>query len=296
MNPPASKVSNGTDASPARTGEILHEGLILRTLIDNLPDLVFIKDAQSRFVILNTACAQQLGASCPEEGLGRSDADFVSPELAAQYLADEQALMRSGQPVTKEESTQHKTLGMRWSLTTKVPLKDESGHVTGLIGIAIYHPCLNFGEHVVSAGAASLLINSAPVWTAILAALVLKEKIGVRKIVGIAVSVVGVALLALGKGLTLEPAALLIVGAAFCHSCFVIVQKMKLSRFGALEFTLWSMCAGVLWLLTMMAQVFAKRFRADIQRRFLCFALFWHALDIIWVAVFSVVYLLGSGT
>ena len=52
--------------------------------------------------------------------------------------------------------------------------------------------------------------------------------------------------------------------------------------------------AGVLWLLTMMAQVFAKGFRGDILRRFLCFALFWHALDIIWVAVFSVVYLLGS--
>jgi cytochrome o ubiquinol oxidase subunit 3 len=51
---------------------------------------------------------------------------------------------------------------------------------------------------------------------------------------------------------------------------------------------------GILWLLTMMAQVFAKGFRADILRRFLCFALFWHALDIIWVAVFSVVYLLGS--
>ena len=44
----------------------------------------------------------------------------------------------------------------------------------------------------------------------------------------------------------------------------------------------------------MMAQVFAKGFRADILRRILCFALFWHALDIIWVAIFSVVYLLGS--
>lgn len=52
--------------------------------------------------------------------------------------------------------------------------------------------------------------------------------------------------------------------------------------------------AGILWLLTMMAQVVAKGFRADIQRRIVCFALFWHALDIIWVAVFSVVYLLGS--
>ena len=53
--------------------------------------------------------------------------------------------------------------------------------------------------------------------------------------------------------------------------------------------------AGILWLLTMMAQVIAKGFRADIQRRIMCFALFWHALDIIWVAVFSVVYLLGAG-
>ena len=52
--------------------------------------------------------------------------------------------------------------------------------------------------------------------------------------------------------------------------------------------------AAILWLLTMMTQVLAKGFRADILRRLLCFALFWHALDIIWVAVFSVVYLLGS--
>jgi cytochrome o ubiquinol oxidase subunit 3 len=51
--------------------------------------------------------------------------------------------------------------------------------------------------------------------------------------------------------------------------------------------------AGLLWLLTMMAQVFAKGYRADILRRVLCFSLFWHTLDIIWVALFSVVYLMG---
>ena len=51
--------------------------------------------------------------------------------------------------------------------------------------------------------------------------------------------------------------------------------------------------AGLLWLLTMMAQVFAKGYRADILRRILCFSLFWHALDIIWVALFSMVYLMG---
>src|SRR4051812_25457368 len=52
--------------------------------------------------------------------------------------------------------------------------------------------------------------------------------------------------------------------------------------------------AGLLWLLTMMAQVFAKDFRDDVLRRILCFSLFWHALDIIWVAVFTVVYLMGA--
>ncbi len=53
--------------------------------------------------------------------------------------------------------------------------------------------------------------------------------------------------------------------------------------------------AGLLWLGTMMAQVWVKGFRPDIQRRLHCFNLFWHALDIIWVALFTVVYLLGSG-
>jgi cytochrome o ubiquinol oxidase subunit 3 len=52
--------------------------------------------------------------------------------------------------------------------------------------------------------------------------------------------------------------------------------------------------AGMLWLGTMMAQFYAKGFRSDIRHRFLCFTLFWHALDIIWVAIFSLVYLVGS--
>jgi cytochrome o ubiquinol oxidase subunit III len=54
--------------------------------------------------------------------------------------------------------------------------------------------------------------------------------------------------------------------------------------------------AGLLWLGTMMAQLYAKGFRADIMRRLLCFSLFWHALDIIWVGVLTVVYLLGAGS
>lgn len=51
---------------------------------------------------------------------------------------------------------------------------------------------------------------------------------------------------------------------------------------------------GLLWLGTMMAQFYAKGFRRNIRHRFLCFSLFWHALDIIWVAIFSLVYLVGE--
>jgi cytochrome o ubiquinol oxidase subunit 3 len=52
--------------------------------------------------------------------------------------------------------------------------------------------------------------------------------------------------------------------------------------------------AGLLWLGTMMAQIWAKGFRDHIMRRLLCFSIFWHALDIIWVAIFTIVYLIGT--
>ena len=52
--------------------------------------------------------------------------------------------------------------------------------------------------------------------------------------------------------------------------------------------------AGLLWLGTMMAQMWAKGFQPHIMRRLLCFSVFWHALDIIWVAIFTIVYLIGT--
>lgn len=70
---------------------------------------------------------------------------------------------------------------------------------------------------------------------------------------------------------------------AFLSSFFALVGLHGLHVF-----------AGILWLFTMMAQIAAKGFRPDVLRRLSCFALFWHALDIIWVALFTVVYLMGT--
>lgn len=122
--------------------------------------------------------------------------------------------------------------------------------VTGFTGFSLYHPFLNYGEHHISAGTASLLINSAPVWTAILAALFLHEKISPRKALGIAISFAGIVLLVFGQSgqISLEPAALVVLTSSVCAAIYVTVQKKFLSSFNALEFTFWSVLAGVIQL------------------------------------------------
>jgi PAS domain S-box-containing protein len=110
---------------------------LLRTLIDNLPDYVSVKDIHSRFIAANLAAAQIMGAETVDHLLGKTDADFCSPELASQYRADEEELMRSGQPLlNKEESRRDASGKLRTVLTTKIPLKDHRGKVFGLVAIS----------------------------------------------------------------------------------------------------------------------------------------------------------------
>ena len=119
------------------TTGLAQERLLLRAVLDDLPDIIFIKDMESRFAMVNQACVQQLGATDQQAVLGKTDADFVSPELAAQYLAVEAGVLQTGKTVTCEERTEHKTRGeIRWTMTTKLPLKNETGQIVGLMGIA----------------------------------------------------------------------------------------------------------------------------------------------------------------
>ncbi len=116
--------------------ELMIERNLLRTLIDNLPDVVYVKDIEGRFIIKNLLDARQMGASSPEETIGKTDFDYYSPELAAQYFADDQVVFHSGQPiVNREEPIVDATGRSGWVLTTKVPLRDLQGKVTGLVGI-----------------------------------------------------------------------------------------------------------------------------------------------------------------
>ncbi len=112
------------------------ERLMLRTLIDNLPDNVFIKDRQSRFLLSNLAHIRWLRAASQEELVAKTDFDFYSKELAEKYFTDEQAVMSSGQAlIGREEPSFDEAGNPRWLLTSKVPLFDTNNRIIGIVGV-----------------------------------------------------------------------------------------------------------------------------------------------------------------
>ena len=121
----------------------------------------------------------------------------------------------------------------------------------GFLGFYGYHTGLAFGEVTVEAGAASLIIASVPVFTALLAAAFLGERLGPLGWIGTAVSFCGVVLISLGEGGTLgiDPGALPILLAAVSESLFFVFQKPYLARYGSLRFTTYAIWAGTLTML-----------------------------------------------
>jgi PAS domain S-box-containing protein len=105
-------------------------------LFDALPDVyLFIKDRESRFVKVNDAWLAMHGCSAAE-ALGRSDYDYHPPALAAQYVAEDRQVMRSGKPLRDQAWLVGDHTGMpHWYLCTKVPLFDGNGQVTGIAGV-----------------------------------------------------------------------------------------------------------------------------------------------------------------
>jgi drug/metabolite transporter (DMT)-like permease len=131
-------------------------------------------------------------------------------------------------------------------------LRDLPGLVlTGIIGITFYNLALNYGETRVTAGAASLLIASVPIWTALAARVWLHERLTAFGWGGVLMSFAGVALIASGEGegIRLSPQALVILAAALTSAVYMILQKHYLGRYSALEFTAYSIWAGTLFML-----------------------------------------------
>jgi PAS domain S-box-containing protein len=115
---------------------LARERKLLRALMDHLPDHIFIKDRQSRFVTANLATLQTLGASL-KRVIGKTDFDFLPAEHAEQFYRTEQELLQSGTPLINHEEQLVDSSGKaRWLLTTKLPLRDRDGAIVGLVGMS----------------------------------------------------------------------------------------------------------------------------------------------------------------
>lgn len=113
------------------------ERRLLRAVVDNIPDQIFVHDRDCRFVLNNLSDARVLGVNDPALLQGKSDVDFYPPELAANYQANDRQVMETNQPLIIEEEPSVTASGQkRWVNVIKVPFQDNKGKVIGLVGIA----------------------------------------------------------------------------------------------------------------------------------------------------------------
>jgi len=117
--------------------KLARERYLLRTLIDHLPDYIYVKDSNFRHIINNKANVELMGAQDEQETLGKTVFDYFDPEVAELYLEHDRQVMGKGLPIHNlEEAIVTHGHKKRWLLTTKVPLKDEHNKVFGIVGIS----------------------------------------------------------------------------------------------------------------------------------------------------------------
>jgi PAS domain S-box-containing protein len=114
------------------------ENHLLETLLETIPDNIFFKDREGRFIRINQALIKDFGADHADQILGKTDFDFFPEEHANKAYQDEQRILETGQPMIGEieGSTWLDGGGEKWASTTKLPLRDETGKIIGSFGVA----------------------------------------------------------------------------------------------------------------------------------------------------------------
>jgi two-component system sensor histidine kinase/response regulator len=120
-----------------RTEDQLHEErALLRALLDTVPDSIYFKDLDSRFLRVSAALARRLGVDDPSDVIGRTDADFFAPEHAQAALEDERRIITTGQSLVGKVEQEAWIDGREsWVSTTKVPMRGARGAVIGTLGV-----------------------------------------------------------------------------------------------------------------------------------------------------------------
>jgi|GEM_PF-3882254 len=113
------------------------EQALFSSLVSTTPDHIYFKDRQSRFVRINEAQARRFGLASPADAVGRTDADIFAGAHARKALADEQRIMETGEPMIGVEEKETWPDGrITWVSSTKMPLRNQDGVITGLVGIS----------------------------------------------------------------------------------------------------------------------------------------------------------------
>jgi len=127
------------DISERKRGQeaLRREQALFADLANTIPDHIYFKDRQSRFIQINEAMARAFGLRTAAEAVGRTDFDIFSTEHARQAYVDEQRIMETGKPMIAVEEKETWPDGREtWVSTTKVPLRDANGNITGIVGIS----------------------------------------------------------------------------------------------------------------------------------------------------------------
>jgi PAS domain S-box-containing protein len=116
--------------------DLMKEQYLIDALLNNLPDHIYFKDLESRFIRINKAQAMFFGLSDPDKAVGKRDFDFFTGEHAKQAYEDEQNIIRTGQPLSLEEKETYPDRPSTWVATIKMPLQNKDGNIIGTFGIS----------------------------------------------------------------------------------------------------------------------------------------------------------------
>jgi PAS domain S-box-containing protein len=125
-------ISNRKQAEEA----LAQEQYLMHTLMDSLPDHIYFKDHESRFIRINKSMARFLGLNDTDQAVGKTDFDFFTEEHAKQAYEDEQTIIRTGQLLNIEEKETHRDRPDTWVSTIKLSLRNKDGNITGTFGIS----------------------------------------------------------------------------------------------------------------------------------------------------------------
>ncbi|MEI6752961.1 MAG: response regulator [Paludibacter sp.] len=112
------------------------ERILLRTIIESIPDSIYVKDLECRKTLANKANCRNMGFDKEEDVIGKTDFDIWPPEIAQPFYDDDQQVLKHGKTiVNREEKILLPNGEIVWLLTSKLPLYDEKGRITGLVGV-----------------------------------------------------------------------------------------------------------------------------------------------------------------